>query len=54
MSKTKRRKLLCKSLHVDKPFSQNNLKVIIPIKPISLERGGIKILDKKAQKRSKT
>ena len=39
--------------HVDKPFSQNNLKVIIPIKPISLERGGIKILDKKNTKKIK-
>lgn len=37
--------------HIDKPFSSNNLKVIVPIKPISIKGGGIKILSKKNTKK---
>lgn len=37
--------------HIDKPFSSNNLKVIVPIKPISVEGGGIKILSKENTKK---
>lgn len=32
--------------HRDKPFSKNTLKIIIPIEDISIDHGGIEILDK--------
>lgn len=37
--------------HIDKPFSSNNLKVIVPIKPININGGGIKILSKENTKK---
>ena len=36
--------------HLDKPFSSNCLKVIIPLKPISYHGGGIKIINKNDSK----
>ena len=39
--------------HIDKPFSKNTLKVIIPINEISASDGGIELLDRKKSREFK-
>ena len=47
----KKKNLYANKWHVDKPFSSNCLKVIIPIKPILTNGGGINIINKNDSKK---
>lgn len=44
--KIKKKQIYANHWHLDKPFSKNTLKIIIPLKKITMKHGGMEILSK--------